>query len=60
LETGLGQAASAFLHCLVEPITLNAPQVESMQVRQMNNVVDAVLDVSNANETNMVKSPTFF
>jgi hypothetical protein len=38
---GLGHAERAFLHRPGEPITLNAPQVESMQVRQMNNVVDA-------------------
>jgi hypothetical protein len=41
---GLGHAERAFLHRPGELITLNAPQVESMQVRQMNNAVDAVLD----------------
>jgi hypothetical protein len=41
---GLGHAERAFLHRPGEPITLNAPKVESMQVRQMNNVVDAVLN----------------
>jgi hypothetical protein len=41
---GLGHAERALLHRPGEPITINAPQVESMQVRQMNNVVDAILD----------------
>ena len=41
---GLGHAACALLHRPSEPITLNLPQVESMQIRQMNNVVGAILN----------------
>ena len=41
---GLGRAERAFLHRPGESITLDAPQVEIMQVRQINNVVDAVLN----------------
>ena len=40
---GLGHAACAFLHHLGKPITLNTPQVDSMQFGQIDNVVDAVL-----------------
>jgi hypothetical protein len=39
-----GHAAWALLHFPSEPITLNMLQVESMQVRQMNNAISAVLN----------------
>jgi hypothetical protein len=41
---GLRHAALALLHRSSEPITLGTLQVESMQVRQMNNVVGTILD----------------
>ena len=37
-------AARTFLHRFNKPIIFNASQVKSMQVRQTNNVVNAVLD----------------
>lgn len=43
---GLGHATRAFLHRPGEPIATDALRVKSMQVRQMKNIVDAVLDRS--------------
>jgi hypothetical protein len=41
---GLRHAALALLFHSSKPVTLNTLQVESMQVRQINNVVGTILD----------------
>src|SRR5258705_7013515 len=41
---GQSQASPCYPYHISEPFILKAPQVEIMQIRQINNIVDAVLD----------------